>query len=152
MIPPVFISDTRIDGANANHNLWRIRIWKDVECFNAVLAQERHEWWLLRQWGLIGALPCLLGLLLPVDPMWPIWAALMVWIASSAWVRLIPPLHRRMEMEGHLLEAQIAAEQYGKDFDKYLAKEARALTGYKQFKGWSADDCEAAMRRIMEGD
>lgn len=46
VFPPIIIRNTdRPTGApNAHNNAWRIWIWRNVQPFAAVLAQERYEW------------------------------------------------------------------------------------------------------------
>ncbi|MGR3463611.1 hypothetical protein [Limimaricola sp.] len=53
---------------------------------------------------------------------------------------------REMEIMGHEIETQVAVRIYGKPRLIYRAKEAKALTKYPEFKGWSQERILAAMR------
>lgn len=57
---------------------------------------------------------------------------------------------RDMEIMGHEIEVQAAVRVYGKDEAAYRADEARALTKYGEFKGWSREKITAAMEGRSE--
>ena len=53
---------------------------------------------------------------------------------------------REMELMGHEIETQVAVRVYGKPRLIYRAKEAKALTKYPEFKGWSQERIHAEMK------
>ncbi|MGR3593052.1 MAG: hypothetical protein ACU0B9_07055 [Limimaricola soesokkakensis] len=52
---------------------------------------------------------------------------------------------REMEIMGHEIEVQVAVRLYGRRAGIYRTEEARALTAYPEFKGWTQARIEAAM-------
>lgn len=146
MLPPVFKVD-HLDGANARHNLFCIRIRKDLEHFDAILAQEKFEWWYLRKWNAMTIGP-ILALAFFIGGDAGIMLGTFGFIAAYFGVYKNGYIKRRMELIGHMVETIIAAEQDGADFDTYLRAEAKVLTRYGQFNGWSVDEVEAALREV----
>lgn len=54
---------------------------------------------------------------------------------------------RELELMGHEVEVQAAVLLYGVNEKEYRAKEAKSMTGYKQFKGFSARSIERDMTK-----
>ena len=145
MIPPVFKVD-ELKGKNAFHNLFGIWIERDLEYFDAILAQERFEWWFLRKWNAITIGPIIAAAYL-IGGDGGIMLGCIGSIAAYFGVYSFGPLKRHMELVGHMIETLHAAKS-GADFDTYLKAEAKVLRGYPQFKGWTAPRIEAAMRQV----
>lgn len=133
-------------GFNARHGFTGIKIWKDIDCMGAVLAQEVCEWRYLRVMGLLAYLPISLAgfLITPSLLVGIAFMLVMLLFGAMSGARIIPGLTRRMEAKGHMVEALVAIEYYGKD-ESYIDLEASVLPKYDQFKGWSQERCKQMM-------
>jgi|GEM_PF-2442263 len=153
MIPRITITnDLDPPNANATHNLWGIRIRPAsvLPYQTAILAQERYEWWHLRKWGLIAALPIFAGaaylIAQGVNPVLPVAIAMMLAFAFQvALLDLFGPFKRRMELMSHTIEYIWAIEKDGADRETYIAGEVRSLMKYPKFKDWTAEKIRAGM-------
>ena len=143
MIPPVIQTNNLPDGVNARHNLFCIRIRPDLKHYEAILAQERYEWFYLRKWGLLTMLPIVvLAVYIGGIEGWVLGIlAIPAHVFGPRW----PANLRRMEIIGHTIEWIMATERLGAPKASYLKSEAYALTRYKQFKGWTLEECMDAM-------
>jgi hypothetical protein len=151
--PPVFVVDKLRGNANARHNLFCIRIWRNAPHFDAVRAQEVYEWRYMALKSLLLAIPLLgvavaaYALLSPsegylVAPLAPLFAPLIA--------RLIPGWSRTMEIRGHMIEVLVAVSHYDAVFEDKLRDEINALvTGYPQFSKWSRQRIRSAMMDWM---
>ena len=143
MIPPVFKVD-ELKGKNAFHNLFGIWIERDLEHFDAILAQERFEWWFLRKWNALTIGPIIAAAYL-IGGDAGIMLGCIGSVAAYFGVYSFGPLKRHMEIVGHTIEWLIATERNGADKYAYLDQEVRSLAGYRQFKGWTHTRIRNAM-------
>jgi len=146
--PPIFVTESRPGGANANHNLFRIKIWRKAVSGAATLLQEVVEWQFIVPIMLM--IPVLVGgagyLLIdfPSNVELGFWMFLSVLLGIASPIYLTP-VTREMELRGKTCEAVAAHRAYGVDFEERFNMEAGSLTYYKQFKGWTLDRIKAGM-------
>lgn len=129
---PVTIWRDSVGGGNAKNLPGFIRMRRGLDYPGAVWAQELYEARL--RW-----------LFLPFD------------VPLVLIGRAVPRLafyERRYELMGHAIEIEAEAMlrrkspgARGRDFPSLVHREARALTRYRAFKGWSADRIEKALRK-----
>lgn len=104
MFKPKIVLEAPQNGANANNNMYRVKIDPELIYFRAILAQEvfefHHKWTYLR------------GFIMPFSYAMQI----------------------KMEILGHAVELAWAVMYDNADYETYLSQEARALERYKSFR------------------
>lgn len=130
ILKPKVILKAPQSGANANNNMYRVRINPELTYFRAILAQEvfefHHKWAYLR------------GFIMPFSYSMQI----------------------KMEILGHAVELAWAVMHNSADYNTYLSQEARALERYKSFrsrnlnrqtiKSMMADQYTIAIKWVLE--
>lgn len=145
--PLILVRDKLKTGGNAYHTLFTIVIKRLAKEPAAILFQEVVEWAFLWKARLVYlAVFIIAGLYIP----FPSWIENFLYhfavaMGSLFFHRLIPPLAREMELRGKTCEAVAAADFYGVSFHVRMHSEAKSLTRYSQFKGWTLERIEAAM-------
>lgn len=149
--PPIFVVDQLPPGVNARHNFLFGRIRYDATHYRAVLAQEVYEWRFLALWSV----PTIILAMLAVSTFdmfdgvrW--FFGPLLFVAGANMPRWVPSALREAELRGHTIEALLAADLYGADFETKMRSEAQALARYKEFSGWSVERIEKAMRSRID--
>lgn len=145
--PPIFVSEDRPGGANASHNMLYIKLYARAKEAAAVLFQEVVEWQFLAMFRLaLLAIGWGAGFFLPFPSMIEQGLySFVIFLIAIALPRLVPPLAREMELRGKTCEAVAAAIFYKVNLMERMTSEAKSLTYYSEFKGWTLAEIENAM-------
>jgi|GEM_PF-4791146 len=143
-ILPGGLKEAKAAGYNARWNVLGIKMFRGVRHPAATLMQE------VREWRIVASV---------VAFFWAAAIALSIFVTPAAVVLamapigafLFPPAMRALEARGHAVEVLVAAEYYGYDMPLLLEKEARVMSGYKCFKGWSRNECFALLVKAGPG-
>ena len=130
MIPLVFNKKLR-GGKNATHNFLGIWINPDLKYYDAILAQEKYEWWFLQKWGLAFSIPTLVALFILAPSIFILLPALFAHILGPT---IFYPIRQEMEVNGQTLELVFATTHNGADFDKYYEETIKSLKNYSFLK------------------
>lgn len=124
-ILPITFRISKFENENTNAKNWPgvIIMKRGVDVYGAIWAQEYYE--SKYKWKMF-IVYIALRLLILLDKKW-------------GW------MERRMELMGHEIEVQAEQMLVGTPVDQSRAREARALTQYSVFEGYSADTIEMMM-------
>lgn len=132
-------------GYNAQNSHFWIRLASKAPSPAAVWCQERYEWGFKWFWGFLMSSPALAYAGWMASQSRLVEAALACLVAFAVTLHGPRFINRRMEIEGHAIEIEACVDLYGELYENALTREARALTGYDQFKGWDTNRCMSAL-------
>lgn len=164
-LPPVGIHDQgEKPPYNARHNFGWIRVRAAGRTIVGSLAQDKWEWAFLRLVGipfyLLAAVPLFLGCMNLAGGFdnleWGHWYVSLVpplapYVYGPRWM---PGVRRFMELRGHMIEAVVAEQRYGKRLIPYVRKEAGELIdNHSLFKIRKGDSYSSeAYRAVREAE
>lgn len=109
----------------------------------AVLFQEKVE----AAYKRLLVFPLAVGLAIGAFLLTGEWFVAVIAALLASFVTIIPPIRRGVEYRGQSVETAIRVLKLGESYDAAEAANARQLTNYPQFKGWSAEKIAVELRK-----
>jgi hypothetical protein len=133
-------------GFSGQNTPFGIKIVTGVSYALPIQVQERMEW----AFKYLVGLPVALVLAVGSYFLGAHWAASgLIAFAALLWTYKIPGLQKALEYYGQTGEAALAVDKFGADEEEYVWRTALQMQGYDQFKGMTALDIEAKLKKWM---
>ena len=151
---PLVIDVDDLGGSNANHNLFRIAMKKDLQFYDAILAQELYEWWYLRKQGMVFTLPFIAWFVhIVMTYGWVVELPILGFGMLAAHVlgpRIVSPIHETMEIRGQTIElAHVMKHRPDVDPEEYLRRTVINLSFYDFLDHLSNEELERRVREYL---